>query len=48
MIGIIASLPLSLIQEFTQALEAQSGGLVMIFFEIVILVVVIVVFVIFT
>ncbi|MEJ6749455.1 MAG: preprotein translocase subunit SecY [Flavobacteriales bacterium] len=41
MIGIIASLPMSLSQEFLQALEAQSGGLVMFLLEIVILVLVI-------
>ena len=41
MIGIIASLPMSLVQEFTQALESQSGGLVMFLLEMVILVVVI-------
>jgi len=41
MIGIIASLPLSLVQEFTQALEAQSGGLVMFLLEIVILILII-------
>ena len=41
MIGIIASLPMSLSQEFLQALEAQSGGLVVFLLEIVILVLVI-------
>ena len=41
MIGIIASLPMSLVQEFTQSLESQSGGLVMFLLEMVILVVVI-------
>jgi preprotein translocase subunit SecY len=41
MIGIIASLPLSLASEFTQALEAQSGGLVLFLLEMVILVLVI-------
>ena len=41
MIGIIASLPLSLVQEFTQSLEAQSGGLVGFLLEIVILILVI-------
>ena len=41
MIGIIASLPMSISQEFLQALEAQSGGLVMFLLEIVILVLVI-------
>jgi len=41
MIGIIASLPLSLSQEFFQALDTQSGGLVMFLLEIVILIIVI-------
>ena len=41
MIGIIASLPMSLSQEFLQALEAQSGGLVVFLLEMVILILVI-------
>ena len=41
MIGIIASLPMSFTQEFTQALNAQTGGLVMFLVKIVILVLII-------
>ena len=42
MIGIIASLPMSLSQEFLQALESQSGGLVMFLVEMLLLFVILV------
>ena len=41
MIGIIAYLPVSLKDEFVQALETQSGGLVVFLLEMIILVIVI-------